>query len=160
MNKLNTPSEPSSAVDMDRLQETILLNLFKVSHMINRGTNRELARMGISLQVEQLQVLFVAHINSRTPYSQQDIANLLQKDKAGIQRTVKTLERDGYLRIDSDLADRRRNLITLTPAGKLVVENVIDKVFEMDRQLTSQLDPEETRVLKNVLQKIANMLES
>jgi len=54
--------------------------------------------------------------------SQQEIANLLQKDKSGIQRTIKTLERDGYLRVQQDDIDRRKNLIQLTAAGKHIME--------------------------------------
>ncbi|GAB3169490.1 MarR family winged helix-turn-helix transcriptional regulator [Telluribacter humicola] len=146
--------------EMSLMAETLILNIFRVSHLVGRATNRELARMGFSLQLEQVQILVLAYLHCTTPLSQQDIANLLQKDKAGIQRSVKTLERDGYLRINSDLNDRRRNLITLTPAGKLVAQEVMGKTLELDKQLTSHLNPDEVKGLLNVLKKLASILES
>lgn len=146
--------------EMSRMADTLILNIFRVAHLVGRGTNRELARLGFSLQLEQVQILVLAFLHSDVPLSQQDIADVLQKDKAGIQRSVKTLERDGYLRINSDQNDRRRNLITLTPAGKLVAQEVMGRTLELDKQLTNHLNPEEVRGLLNVLKKLASMLES
>ncbi|WP_247236698.1 MarR family winged helix-turn-helix transcriptional regulator [Telluribacter sp. SYSU D00476] len=147
-------------VELSGMADTLILNIFRVSHLVGRVTNRELARLGFSLQLEQVQILVLAYLHCEVPLSQQDIANLLQKDKAGIQRSVKTLERDGYLRINSDLNDRRRNLITLTPAGKLVAQEVMGRTLELDKILTNHLNPEEVKGLLNVLKKLASMLES
>lgn len=129
-----------------------------VGHLLGRRSNRELARSGFSLQMEQFPILFIVYLAGDDLLSQQDIANMTQKDKSGIQRSLRTLERDGYLRISADADDRRRNLIQLTPAGKLVVEKAIETTREIDRQITSQLAPEEVSGLLTTLRKIAALV--
>jgi MarR family transcriptional repressor of mepA len=129
-----------------------------VGHLLGRRGNRELARSGFSLQIEQFPLLFVIYLAGADFLSQQDIANMLKKDKSGIQRSIRTLERDGYLRVTADDEDRRRNLIQLTPAGKLVVEKAIETTEQIDQQITNQLAPEEVSALLTTLRKIAALL--
>ncbi|GAB3761050.1 MarR family winged helix-turn-helix transcriptional regulator [Spirosoma pomorum] len=124
-----------------------------------RYSNRELGRMGFSLQLEQLPILFIAYFCADEAPSQQNIADLLQKDKSGVQRSIKTLERDGYLRIVNDQDDRRKNLIQLTPAGRLVVEKVQEAAKTMDHAVTKQLSEEELTQFLTVSRKISSYLE-
>jgi DNA-binding MarR family transcriptional regulator len=124
-----------------------------------RYSNRELGRMGFSLQLEQLPILFIAYFCADEAPSQQNIADMLQKDKSGIQRSIKTLERDGYLRIVNDQEDRRKNIIQLTPAGRLVVEKVQEAARVMDKEITKQLTEDELTLFTTVSQKISSFLE-
>ncbi len=104
--------------------QTIFL-ITQMHHLITRRTNQELTRLKFPLQVEQLPVLFTVFLGGTSQLSQQEIADLLKRDKSGIQRSIRTLERDGYLRVVADTGDRRRNLIQLTPPGKLAIEQVL-----------------------------------
>ncbi|MFD2571823.1 MarR family winged helix-turn-helix transcriptional regulator [Spirosoma soli] len=124
-----------------------------------RRSNRELTKAGFSLQIEQLPILFIIYFSSDSLLSQQDIANMAQKDKSGIQRSIRTLERDGYLKIVSDDVDRRRNLIQLTPAGKLVVEKAIETAETIDKQVTDQLTASELDSFLITLRKISGLLD-
>ncbi|AUD04549.1 MarR family winged helix-turn-helix transcriptional regulator [Spirosoma pollinicola] len=142
-----------------QMSQFVTFNINAVAHLMTRKTNRELAKLGYSLQFEQLPVLFVAHFWGSDLPSQQEIANQLQKDKSGIQRSIRTLERDGYLRVVADSADRRKNLIQLTPAGKLIIQKVMETAELFDQQLTSQLTPEEVQSLLSVLKKISTILD-
>jgi MarR family transcriptional repressor of mepA len=91
--------------------------------------------------------------------SQQEIANLLQKDKSGIQRSIRTLERDGYLRVVPDSVDRRKNMIRLTPAGKMVIEQAIQTTEALDRQIMSQLSQEERDAFLATTRKIITLID-
>ncbi len=142
-----------------KLSQLVVFNINHIAHLLARKTNRELAQLGFTLQFEQLPILFVASFWGNDLPSQQEIANQLQKDKSGIQRSIRTLERDGYLRVLADSTDRRKNLIQLTPAGKLIVEKVLETAELFDQQLTSQMDPEEVQSLMSVLQKISKLLD-
>ena len=142
-----------------QLSQLVVFNLNHVAHLLARRTNRELSGLGFSLQFEQLPLLFVAYFWGTELPSQQEIANQLQKDKSGIQRSIRTLERDGYLRVVADDLDRRKNLIQLTPAGKLIVEKVLETAEMFDQQLTSQMDPAEVQSLMSALRKISTLLE-
>ena len=141
---------------MGRLSIFVITHL---GHLLGRMANRELVRSGFSLQIEQLPILFTAYFSGANLLSQQEIANLLQKDKSGIQRSIRTLERDGYLRIINDAVDRRKNLIQLTPAGKMAVEKVIEATERIDKQVTDQLSATELDVFLTTLRKISSLLD-
>jgi len=143
----------------ERLGRLFIFMISHAGHLMARKSNRELTRLGFTLQIEQFPILFIIYFSEDNLLSQQDIANMLQKDKSGIQRSIRTLERDGYLRIVSDDVDRRKNLIQLTPAGKLVVEKVIETAEVMDKQVTDQLSAEELASFLTTLRKITTILE-
>ncbi|UHG92012.1 MarR family winged helix-turn-helix transcriptional regulator [Spirosoma oryzicola] len=143
----------------ERMGRISLFTITHVGHLMGKKANRELVRSGFRLQLEQLPILFVIYFSGDSLLSQQEIANLLHKDKSGIQRSVRTLERDGYLRIVADEVDRRKNLIRLTPAGQLVVEKVIETIEQIDQQVTNQLPADELSSFLSTLHKITSLLD-
>ncbi|RAK02874.1 MarR family transcriptional repressor of mepA [Larkinella arboricola] len=142
-----------------QMGQLLVFNIHQVSHAFGRKANRNLTKSGFSLQLEQLPILFVVNCSTDGLLSQQDIANVLHRDKSGIQRSIRTLERDGYLRIMPDSTDRRKNLIQLTPAGKVIIEKVIATAKDLDREVTNQLSAEEVESLIRILGKISKLLE-
>lgn len=143
----------------ERMGTQSIFLISHVGHLMARKANRELARLGFTLQIEQFPVLFIAYFSGEDLLSQQDIANFLQKDKSGIQRSVRTLERDGYLRVVADSEDRRKNLIRLTPAGKMIIEQAIKTTETIDEVVMSQLTDEERDTFLKTTRKIAVLLE-
>lgn len=141
------------------LGQYLTFNINHVSHLFVRKINLELGQTGLSIQIEQFPILFLVRYSADEPLSQQDIANLLQKDKSAIQRSIRTLERDGYIRIVSDDVDRRRNLIHLTPAGKFAVDKIADLAAVINQDVTSKLTQEESETLMKLLQKVASTIE-
>ncbi|TKT92582.1 winged helix-turn-helix transcriptional regulator [Dyadobacter frigoris] len=137
----------------------MLFNIITVAHLVGRNTNKELAKMGYTLQVEQLQILFVVYLREGNSPSQQEIANFTQKDKGGIQRSVQTLSRDGYVRIVGDSNDRRKNLIELTPAGKLVVTRMMESIEDIDRRMTASISQDEIDSLISIVRKISKVMK-
>ncbi|GLU55346.1 MarR family winged helix-turn-helix transcriptional regulator [Dyadobacter frigoris] len=143
----------------ERLSKMMLFNIITVAHLVGRNTNKELAKMGYTLQVEQLQILFVVYLREGNSPSQQEIANFTQKDKGGIQRSVQTLSRDGYVRIVGDSNDRRKNLIELTPAGKLVVTRMMESIEDIDRRMTASISQDEIDSLISIVRKISKVMK-
>ena len=144
---------------LERMGRMSIFTLTHLGHLLGRMANRELVRSGFTLQIEQLPILFTTYFSGTNLLSQQEIANLLQKDKSGIQRSIRTLERDGYLRIIDDAVDRRKNLIQLTPAGKMAVEKVIEVAELIDSQVTSQLTAAELDTFLSTLRKISSLID-
>lgn len=156
---MNIEVKELNKANYERLSKMMLFNILNVSHLIGRSTNKELAKMGYTLQVEQLQILFVVYLREGNSPSQQEIANFSQKDKGGIQRSVQTLSRDGYVRIVSDSHDRRKNLIELTPAGKMVVTKMMESIEDIDRRMTASISQEEIESLISIVRKISNVVK-
>lgn len=144
----------------ERMGRMSIFALTHLGHLLGRMANRELVRSGFTLQIEQLPLLFTTYFSGSNLLSQQEIANLLQKDKSGIQRSIRTLERDGYLRIIDDEVDRRKNLIQLTPAGKMAVEKVIETADLIDQQVTSHLSTDERDAFLTTLRKISSLIDN
>lgn len=142
-----------------RMGSQAVFMMSHASHLMYRLANRELSRLGFALQIEQFPVLFVIYFAGDNLMSQQEIANVLQKDKSGIQRAIRTLERDGYLRVVPDSIDRRKNMIRLTPAGKMVIEQAIQTTEMLDQQIMSQLTQEERQSFLATTRKIISLLE-
>ncbi|GAB3987255.1 MarR family transcriptional regulator [Spirosoma daeguense] len=143
----------------ERMGNLTIISITHIGHLLGKKANRELGRSGFTLQLEQLPILFTTYFSGNDLLSQQEIANLIHKDKSGVQRSLRTLERDGYLRIVSDEVDRRKNLIQLTPAGKMVVEKVIQTAEEIDKQVMDQLPHEELATFMTTLRKISSLLD-
>ncbi|GAB3555182.1 MarR family winged helix-turn-helix transcriptional regulator [Spirosoma knui] len=143
----------------ERMGRLSIFMISHVGHLMGRQSNRELSKAGFSLQIEQFPILFVIYFSGDDVLSQQEIANMLQKDKSGIQRSIRTMERDGYLKIVADSVDRRKNLIQLTPAGKLVIEKAIETAETIDKQVTSHLTAEELTSFLKTLRKIADLID-
>ena len=143
----------------ERMGSQAIFMISHVGHLMAKKANRELSRLGFTLQIEQFPVLFVTYFAGDDLLSQQDIANMLQKDKSGIQRSIRTLERDGYLRVVPDSVDRRKNMIRLTPAGKMIIEQAIKTTEQIDQQVMSQLTQGERESFLTTTRKIINLLD-
>ncbi|HEY0110513.1 MAG TPA: MarR family transcriptional regulator [Fibrella sp.] len=143
----------------ERMGSQAIFMISHVGHLMAKKANRELSRLGFTLQIEQFPVLFVTYFAGDDLLSQQDIANMLQKDKSGIQRSIRTLERDGYLRVVPDSVDRRKNMIRLTPAGKMIIEQAIKTTELIDQQVMSQLAQGERESFLTTTRKIINLLD-
>ncbi|CCG98145.1 transcriptional regulator, MarR family [Fibrella aestuarina BUZ 2] len=144
----------------ERMGSQSIFMISHVGHLMAKKANRELTRLGFTIQIEQFPVLFVTYFAGDELLSQQDIANMLQKDKSGIQRSIRTLERDGYLRVVSDSIDRRKNLIRLTPAGKMIIEQAIQTTEMLDQQIMSQLSEAERDAFLATTRKIIALIDS
>lgn len=154
-----TKEENLGAKLAERMGTQVILTISQAAHLMARKANRELARLGFALQIEQFPVLFIVYFSDDDLLSQQEIANMLQKDKSGIQRSIRTMERDGYLRVVPDSVDRRKNLIRLTPAGKQIMEQAIQITRAIDQEVMSQLSAEERDMFLKTIRKITALLD-
>ncbi|WP_158242709.1 MULTISPECIES: MarR family winged helix-turn-helix transcriptional regulator [Siphonobacter] len=143
---------------LERIKKLFVVNILGLSHLIVRDTNRGLLKLGYALQIEQIRILITLYV-LKNPPSQQDIANMLQKNKAGIQRSIQTLQRDGYLRSTTDDQDKRKNVVVLTPAGKLVAEKAIESLEQMNTQIEKHFDEAEIALLLKIRSKIDELAQ-
>lgn len=87
---------------------------------------------------------------------QQDLAVALIKDKATIARTISFLEEKNILVRVEDPNDKRTKRIYLTHKGKQLKEKIIPFTEEAEKEVSSQIDPEELKICKRVLAQIYN----
>jgi DNA-binding MarR family transcriptional regulator len=145
-------------ISREDMKETLPFMLGNVSRLVFRKLNAALTQEGIPVLAEQLPILMIVYFQEHA-LTQQDIANLLQKDKAGIQRSIQTLNKDGFLKIESDLEDKRKNMISLTASGKFVCEKVQALAMTFHNQIMENFTTEEKATLKSLLGRIASIIE-
>ncbi|MCF2520303.1 MarR family winged helix-turn-helix transcriptional regulator [Dyadobacter sp. CY351] len=136
------------------MKNSLQFKLGVVTKIVFKKMNAQLVQEGIPVLAEQLPILMVVYFQEHA-MTQQEIANLLQKDKAGIQRSVQTLHKDGFLKIESDIEDKRKNLITLTPSGKFVCERIQAMVIAFDNRVMEHFTDEERKTFIGYLDRVA-----
>jgi DNA-binding MarR family transcriptional regulator len=140
------------------LKNSLQFKLGIVTKLVFKKMNAQLVQEGIPVLAEQLPILMVVYFQEHA-MTQQEIANLLQKDKAGIQRSVQALYKDGFLKIESDMEDKRKNLVTLTGSGKFVCERIQALVIAFDNEVMGHFSEEERNTLNGLLDRLAAVIE-
>ncbi|MCF2500064.1 MarR family winged helix-turn-helix transcriptional regulator [Dyadobacter chenhuakuii] len=136
------------------MKNSLQFKLGVVTKIVFKKMNAQLVQEGIPVLAEQLPILMVVYFQEHA-MTQQEIANLLQKDKAGIQRSVQTLHKDGFLKIESDIEDKRKNLVTLTPSGKFVCERIQAMVIAFDNRVMEHFTDAERKTFIGYLDRVA-----
>ena len=80
-----------------------------------------------------------------------EIAELIGVDQPRASRLTAELEQDGLVARTRDPADQRRHLITLTPAGRELVEQAAARRRERVEQALQALTPSERSQLADLL---------
>jgi DNA-binding MarR family transcriptional regulator len=101
--------------------------------------------------------LAVMHVLLSRPQTQRELAAAVQVEDQTMSRTVERLERSGFVERRRDTADRRRVVVTLTPAGRDTCLRAGD--LEVAESYFQQ-DVDDLRVLRRSLTQIIRTLSS
>ena len=133
--------------------------LQRLTMCMRQYKNKLLAPYGIGCRSAQI----LHYIELIPDCSQETLAEMLMLDKSTIARRLAMLEEKGFLLRTPNPADRRGQLLSLTPKGKElfpVIQDVNKKWFDF---LTEGEDPEELdrmeRTLAKLLQKAQDYLK-
>lgn len=128
----------------------------KISGAINRTVLKAFAQEGLDITTEQWTVL--SCLWDKDKIIQQDICDLTQKDKPSVTRLIDNLEKKKLVRRESDPADRRNNLIHLTPRGAALKQKTTDVVHSIVNHVLEGISDKELIGAKNVLLQIMHNL--
>jgi DNA-binding MarR family transcriptional regulator len=106
----------------------------KMMGRIAKVLKRRLSEEEITITLEQLGLLHAISEN-KEEVVQQDMADLMNKDKSAILRLIDSLEKKGLVVRTNDPQDRRKNVLVVTQLG----ESTIAKVFEITTELNKKL---------------------
>ena len=124
--------------------------LQRLTMCMRQYKNKLLAPYGIGCRSAQI----LHYIELIPDCSQETLAEMLMLDKSTIARRLAMLEEKGFLLRTPNPADRRGQLLSLTPKGKElfpVIQDVNKKWFDF---LTEGEDPEELERMENTLSKL------
>jgi DNA-binding MarR family transcriptional regulator len=93
-------------------------------------------------------------LDGREPESQQQAARRLGVDRTTMVGLVDGLEGKGLVVRRPDPADRRRNVVALTPTGRTLLDEATRASDEAEARLLAVLDPAERDDLREMLRRV------
>jgi MarR family transcriptional regulator, lower aerobic nicotinate degradation pathway regulator len=87
--------------------------------------------------------------------SQNELGRLTAIDAATMQGLVQRLIHRGVVAQEQDARDRRRNQLSLTPAGRVFVEAHVPNAKRITRLTLAPLAPEQQKILVRLLRQLA-----
>jgi len=129
----------------------------KASRAINRRLYRSFRTNGINLTPEQWMVL--QYLSYNDGISQQELARITYKDKPGITRMLRIMERELLISRLSDDSDKRSNKIVITKKGMDMHQSARVFVLQTMQDALNGLSEEEIRIGERILKKIFDNLE-
>src|SRR3546814_3066625 len=81
-------------------------------------------------------------------------------DPASLTRQIKVIEGRGWVRRQNDAADNRLTNVTLTPAGRAVVEETMPRRLDFIERALTDLSVAEMQSLSAMLDTLENRLRS
>ena len=77
------------------------------------------------------------------PLNQAELCSILCASKQTVNSALKSLEGEGYIRLESAAGDRRSKEIHLTEKGLLLARESVDQVLALEERATQRLSEEE-----------------
>lgn len=115
---------------------------------------RHFAETFSELDLTQKQVSVMWLIDDHPGIAQADIGRSLQMDRATVMAIVNRLQARDLVQRGASTGDRRRQALTLTPAGHEALEKAREAILEHERWLKGRFTDREVRTLVEMLTRI------
>ncbi len=148
-----TPEEPGSLI----LERFVPYRLSVLSNTVSRAIARIYADR-FDLSIPEWRVM--AQLGRHGRLTASGIVGLTAMDKVRVSRAVSRLMAAGRIAADEDEADRRRQHLTLTAAGRRIYREIVPLALARESALLEVLDPKERQTLDRLLAKLQRQAES
>jgi DNA-binding MarR family transcriptional regulator len=124
---------------------------WQASRVSTLGARLTAARMPLETRAD---FAVLAALDEYGDLSQAEIGRRLGLDRNNVNGIVTRLERDHRLKRQTDPADRRRNIVTLTDGGRQHLAELHALATDVQNELLSALTPAEREDLRSLLEKV------
>lgn len=138
------------------MPDTLGFMIIYTGKMLLKNINTDFAFLNSEITYEQLGLLYYISKNKKKNIIQQDIADLMNKTKSAVLRSLDILEEKKFLKRGAMVNDRRKNVIQLTDKGCKVINKMHEKFLEMEKELIKGFTKEEQKICMSVLLRIQN----
>ncbi|MDY0274042.1 MAG: MarR family transcriptional regulator [Desulfomicrobium sp.] len=138
-------------------QECVGFMTYTTSRLLSATLHRYMEKMGLELTSEQWGML--VQLFNRGNIHQEEITRASGVDKSTTSRTLGLMERRGLIVRNTDPADTRRKILSLTPKAQAIKEDSLQAVQNALAQALKGVDPKERRICLQVLGQVKKNLQ-
>lgn len=117
--------------------------------MISRIVINKLQERKIDLSIEQFVLMQILHLKGKL--IQQEISEIMGKDKSVILRQINGLEKRNLVERSTDNKDKRKNVIKMTTKGRLLFKELLKIQKKVSQELIVGIDKQELDVFYKVV---------
>ncbi len=88
--------------------------------------------------------------------TQKEISEFINSDEPSTARLMNRLEEKGFIKRTADKKDKRKKVISLTPKGRELLNELLPCVMEVGKGFTSKISEQENKTLYALLLKVIN----
>ena len=142
-------------IKVNHYVDLLMFSIEQVIRGMKSDMNQYINSLNLGITAEQFLVLDT--IDSGNNICQQDVADLLGKDKSNIKRIVEILEQKELItRVAGKKNNRFVNYLVITDNGKRLIKENIDKVKKFMEKVFSVISEDEELYLKQIVKKLKN----
>lgn len=142
---------------MEKLTRTFFYQLEKAIKSYRQFAQNRLRENGHAITIDQWLILSV--LRDHPEASQNELAELVFKDKASITRIIDLLSAQRYVVRSVDTDNRRKSKLTLTARGKKAVDEILPVVRDYRKAALQGIPKEHLKKTEAVLQAIMGNCE-
>lgn len=152
MKQSGTGDKPFATIDHDRYLPFLVIS---ISNGLYRGaTQFYQSRFGVG--VTEWRVLSALAAEPNTTANR--LCQIAQLDKAAASRSLRVLERAGYVTVEPHRTDARKRTVAFTSAGLALYEKIFAVAMKRQERMVAGFTPEETNTLIALLQRVRSNL--
>ena len=140
----------------DSLSSNVVYVCGEFSHAFHQILTREFKENGITVTVEQFSVL--AMLFYRNGLSQQEISDVLGRDKTTVARVISIMERDNMITRITNKDDNRGKLIYLTRKGRSIQQKAVGVSGKLYLRALGNLKESELKAAMKVMRAMTKNL--
>jgi DNA-binding MarR family transcriptional regulator len=152
---VKTPASPGAAPAQYGRSNQLAFLFGKVGWGAKRVFAAALDPIGLRPKHYGVLVFLAAHAG----VSQQELGATMRIDPSSVVAIIDDFERGGVAERRRDPSDRRRYAIHLTRKGKALLARARDAVHAAEEELLADLDADERRQLRALLQRVADRVD-
>lgn len=135
-------------------EESVGYWITMTSHLYQDALNEELIPYGITFR--QFQV--IGWLVYAGPLSQVELAERMMIEPPTLVRILDRMERDQWIRRESDPSDRRRKVLQVLPKAKPIWSKMVSCLKRLRKKATRGMTAEQVETLKSLLMQVQENL--
>jgi len=137
---------------------SVLYSIEEAIKAYRKLSQRNISKLVPGITVDQALILII--LNERPELTQSEVADLVFKDYASMNRILNLMISKNYIRKTTNKEDKRRAKISITKTGKAIIEKLTPAI-QVNRETALQnISQEEISTLFNILKRITHNCKS